>query len=184
MVPDPAARLAERPGDDAAHEALARTYLAVGRINEALVEAQNAVRLDPDEIRYRELLAQILSASGAHRDAAEEYARLAELDPRLIEWARAEAAERLAAGDVERAIAAARRAVRLDETDGAAQLTLARALLRAATPAPPWKRAERALILLPGDPAARAVEADALWLAGYESRALSAYAALARDGRP
>ena len=38
------------------------------------------------------------------------------------------------------------------------------------------------MILLPGDLAARAVEADALWLAGHEGRALSAYAALARDG--
>ncbi len=70
------------PGDDAAHEYRARALLALGRLDEAERHAQDAVRLDPDEIRYRELLAQILSSEGAHRDAAAEFGRLARNDPR------------------------------------------------------------------------------------------------------
>ena len=57
--------LAERPGDDAAHELRARALLALGRLDEAGRHAADAVRLDPDEIRYRELLAETLAAGGA-----------------------------------------------------------------------------------------------------------------------
>ena len=56
------ALLDTRPGDDAAHEFRARAMLALGRLDEAERHAQDAVRLDPDEIRYRELLAQVLSS--------------------------------------------------------------------------------------------------------------------------
>ncbi|HEX7197375.1 MAG TPA: tetratricopeptide repeat protein, partial [Candidatus Limnocylindria bacterium] len=42
--------LAERPGDDALHEYRARALLALGRLDEAERHAQDAVRLDPDEI--------------------------------------------------------------------------------------------------------------------------------------
>ena len=47
------ALLDTRPGDDAAHEFRARAMLALGRLDEAERHAQDAVRLDPDEIRYR-----------------------------------------------------------------------------------------------------------------------------------
>src|SRR5690606_12695035 len=53
--------LGERPGDDAAHEMRARALLAKGRLDEAARHAGDAVRLDPEEIRYRELLAEVLS---------------------------------------------------------------------------------------------------------------------------
>ena len=88
--------LAERPGDDAAHEYRARSLLALGQLDEAEQHAQDAVRLDPDEIRYRELLARVLSEEGAHRDAAAEFGRLARNDPREAEWTLAEAREALA----------------------------------------------------------------------------------------
>ena len=89
--------LAERPGDDAAHELRARAFLALGRPDEAQRHAADAVRLDPEEVRYRELLAQTLSAVGAHRDAATEYGRLARDDPYQTTWTVAEAEERLGA---------------------------------------------------------------------------------------
>ena len=78
--------LAERPGDDAAHEARSRAYLALGRLAEAEADAMDAVRLDPEEVRYRELLAEIQSRRGEHADAAAEYARLARRDPRQVAW--------------------------------------------------------------------------------------------------
>jgi predicted Zn-dependent protease len=154
-------------------------------VAEAEADAQAAVRLDPDEVRYRELLAEVLAAAGAHREAAEEYGRLARLDPRQPAWIRAEAAERLAAGgaESEEAIAAARQALRLDPGDVAAQVTLARGLLRAGQATPALEAAERAVALAPGDDGAHEALADARWLAGDEPGALAAYAALARrDG--
>ena len=80
--------LEERPGDDAAHEYRARALLALGRLDEAEQHAQDAVRLDPDEVRYAELLAQVLSSRGAHRDAAVEFGRLARNDPGQTTWTR------------------------------------------------------------------------------------------------
>lgn len=174
--------LADRPGDDAAHELRARALRALGRLTEAEADAQAAVRLDPDEVRYRELLAQVLSEAGAHREAADEYARLARMDPRQPEWIRAESVERLAAADAEAAVVAARAALRLDPTDAVAQLTLTRALLRAGQALPALEAAERAVALAPTDLRAREAQADARWLSGDEPGALAAYAALAREG--
>jgi tetratricopeptide (TPR) repeat protein len=176
--------LADHPGTDIAHELRARAELALGRVAEAEADAQAAVRLDPDEVRYRELLAEVLAAAGAHREAAEEYARLARLDPRQPAWVRAEAAERLAGAESEEAIAAARQALRLDPGDTAAQVTLARGLLRAGQATAALEAAERAVRLAPGDGDALEALADALWLAGDEAAALAAYAERARGGEP
>ena len=75
----------------------ARALLTLGRLEEAEADAMDAVRLDPDEVRYRELLAEIQSQRGEHADAAAEYARLARRDPRQAAWTVAEAAERIEA---------------------------------------------------------------------------------------
>lgn len=180
--------LATRPGDDAAHEYRARAFLALGRPDEAERHAAAAVRLDPEEIRYRELLAQILSAEGAHRDAAAEYGRLARNDPRQAAWTVAEAEERLGAAQPGMGVEAARRAVRLAPQNGRAQLALAQALARTGDARGAFQAATRAAELLPGDPAAREALADAHWLAGEDAAAFAEFRALAneldKDGRP
>jgi Flp pilus assembly protein TadD len=173
--------LAERPGDDAAHEFRARSLLALGRAEEAERHATDAVRLDPDEIRYRELLAQALAARGAHRDAAVEYRRLARNDPRQPAWIVAEAAERLDAAQAREAVDAARRAVRLDPRNAAAQLALAQGLAQVGDARGALQAAGSAVDLLPGDPAAREALADARWLAGQEAAAFSDYRMLAME---
>lgn len=173
--------LAERPGDDAAHEIRARSLLALGRLDEAERHAQDALRLDPDEVRYQELLAEVLSARGAHHDAAGEYARLSRNDPRQRAWTLAEASERLEAADAAGAVEAARRAVRLDPGDAAAQLALARALTRAGDAAGALTAATQAAELRPGDPQAREVLADARWLTGDEAGAFGEFRALALE---
>jgi tetratricopeptide (TPR) repeat protein len=171
--------LAERPGDDAAHELRARALLALGRLPEAEEHAQAAVRLDPEEIRYRELLAEVLSATGAHREAAVEYGRLARNDPRQAAWLIAEAGERLDAAQPGQGIEAARAAVRLDPRSGPAQLALAQALVRNGDARGAYQAAGAALRLLGGSPEARETLADAQWLAGERAPALDVYRDLA-----
>ncbi|MBA3688370.1 MAG: tetratricopeptide repeat protein [Chloroflexi bacterium] len=173
--------LAERPGDDAAHEERARALLAHGRLEEAEADAMDAVRLDPDEVRYRELLADIQSQRGEHADAAAEYARLARRDPRQVAWTVAEAAERIEAADAGKGVEAARRAVRLEPGNFDAQLALARGLIHLGDAAAALPAATRAADLRPGDPGAREALADALWLAGREPVAFDEFRALADE---
>lgn len=171
--------LSERPGDDAAHEFRARALLELGRLEEAERHAADAVRLDPDEIRYRELLAEVLSRRGAHRDAAAEYARLARNDPRQQDWVVSEARERIGASQASMGADAARRAVRLDPGNGMAQLALAQALARTGDARGALHAAARAVELLPGDPIAREARADALWLADRDAEAFGEFRVLA-----
>jgi len=173
--------LAERPGDDAAHEYRARALLALGRVEEAERHAQDAVRLDPDETRYRELLARILSEEGAHRDAAAEFGRLARNDPRQATWTVAEARERIDAAQPAMGVEAAQRAVRLDPDNGAAQLALSQALARTGDGRGAFQAATRATELLPGDPEAREALADAHWLADADAAAFAEFRALADE---
>ena len=179
------AALAERPGDDAVHEYRSRAFLALGRPDEAERHAAHAVRLDPDEIRYRELMAQVLSARGAHRDAANEYGRLARNDPRQTTWTVAEAQERLGAAQPRMSVEAARRAVRIAPGNGRAQLALSQALARTGDVRGAGQAAALAVELLPGDPEAREALADADWLGGRERAAFDAFRELAaeRSGR-
>jgi tetratricopeptide (TPR) repeat protein len=172
------ATLAERPGDDAAHEARARALLALERLEEAEADAMDAVRLDPDEVRYRELLAEIQSRRGEHADAAAEYAQLARRDPRQVAWTLGEAAERIEAAETDRAVAAARRALRLDPANVDAQLALARGLIRLGDARGALQAATRAADLRPGDVVARETLADALWLGERLSSAFDAFRAL------
>ena len=173
--------LAERPGDDAAHELRARALLALGRLDEAEAHATDAVRLDPDEIRYRELLAEILSRRGAHRDAAAEFGRLARNDPRQPAWTVAEARERLGAAQPTMSLEAAQRAVKLDARNPQAQLALSRALARTGDARGALQAASLAADLLPDDPAVREALADASWLADRDAEAFAAYRSLALE---
>lgn len=175
------ALLAEQPGNDAAHEYRARALLALGRLGEAERHAQDAVRLDPEEIRYRELLAQILSNEGAHRDAAAEFGRLARNDPREASWTVAEARERLGASQPDMGVAAAMRAVKLDPRNGQAQLALAQGLARTGDARGAFQAATRAVELLPSDPSAREALADAHWLADQDAAAFAEFRALADE---
>jgi Flp pilus assembly protein TadD len=173
--------LAKRPGDDAAHEQRARALLRLGRLGEAERHAQDAVRLDPDEIRYRELLAEVLSREGAHREAADEFGRLARNDPGEGTWTVAEARERIDAAQPGLGVEAARRAVRLDPTSGSAQLALAQALVRSGDGRGAVGAARRAAELLPGDRAAREALADASWLADDDAAAFAEFRTLADE---
>jgi len=172
------ATLAGRPGDDAAHELRARALLALGRVEEAERHAADAVRLDPDEVRYRELLATVLASRGAHRDAAVEFGWLARNDPRQVAWALAEAAERLDAAQEARGIEAARRAARLEPDNVSAQLALARGLTRIGDARGALAAAQRAVSLAPDEAGSREALADALWLTGREAAAFAEFLAL------
>lgn len=173
--------LDEAPGNDAAHEYRARALLALERLDEAERHAQDAVRLDPEEIRYRELLAEILSREGAHRDAAAEFGRLARNDPAEPTWTVAEARERIDAAQPGMGVEAARRAVKLEPRNGRAQLALAQALTRTGDARGAFQAASLATELLPGDTEAREALADAHYLAGQEAAAFDEFRALANE---
>lgn len=173
--------LASQPGNDAAHALRARSLVALGRLEEAERDAADAVRLDPDEIGYRELLAEIRSRRGAHGDAAFEYGRLARGDPRQTEWTVAEARERVSAAEPVAGARAARRALQLDPANSEAQLALARALVASRDRSGAVDAAQRAVQLLPGDLRARETLADAWLLAGDHRRAFEDYRSLARE---
>ncbi len=173
--------LDEAPGNDALHEYRARALLELGRLNEAEEHAQAAVRLDPEEVRYRELLAQVLSRAGAHRDAAAEFGHLARNDPSQATWTVAEAEERLDASQPAASVDAARRAVRLEPSNGRAQLTLAQALARTGDARGAFQAATAATELMPGDPAAREALADAHWLADEDAAAFREFRALSTE---
>jgi predicted Zn-dependent protease len=175
------ALLAARPGDDAAHEYRARALLALGRLDDAERHAKDAVRLDPDEIRYRELLAQVLSSRGAHRDAAAEFGRLARNDPKQTAWTVAEAQERLGASQPAMGLDAARRAVRIEPRNGAAQLALSQALARTGDARGAFQAAGAATRLLAGLPEAREALADARWLSNDDATAFAEFRALANE---
>ena len=175
------ALLAARPGDDAAHEYRARALLALGRVDDAERHAKDAVRLDPDEIRYRELLAQVLSSRGAHRDAAAEFGRLARNDPKQTAWTVAEAQERLGASQPAMGLDAARRAVRIEPRNGAAQLALSQALARTGDARGAFQAAGAATRLLAGLPEAREALADARWLSNDDATAFAEFRALANE---
>lgn len=177
-------RLALHPGDDAAHALRARSLLALGRPAEAEHHAAAAVRLDPDEADYRELLAMALSRQGAHREAAAEYARLARTDPHQVAWNVAEAVERIDASQADAGVQAARRATRLEPGNGRAQLALSRALARVGDAGGACQAAARAVELLPADPGAREALADAYWLADRGAAAFSEFRALANELEP
>lgn len=173
--------LAERPGDDASHELRARSLLALERFDEAEQHASGAVRLDPDEVRYRELLAEILAVQGAHRDAAAEYGRLARNDPTQPAWTVAEAEERLGAAQPGASVEAARRAVRLDPSNVDAQLALARGLVRSGDARGAIQAASAAATLRPDDPEPRELLADARWLADEAVPAFAEFRALSQE---
>jgi len=175
--------LGERPGDDAAHDLRARALVALGRLDEAERHAADAVRLDPDEIRYRELFAEILAARGAHADAATEYRDLARNDPRQVTWTLAEARERLDSQQPDVAVEAARRAVRLDAANADAQVALARGLVRLGDGGGAVTAAEAAVRLRAADLAARELLADARWLAGQPVEAFGGFASLSSELR-
>jgi tetratricopeptide (TPR) repeat protein len=174
-------RIAARPGDDAAHEARARALLTLDRLEEAEADAMDAVRLDPEEVRYRELLAEIQSKRGEHADAAAEYARLAQRDPRQVAWTVAEAVERIDGADAAKAVEVARRAVRLEPGNFDAQLSLARGLVHLGDAAGALPAAKRARDLRPADRSGRETLADALWLADHEADAFNEFRALAHE---
>lgn len=176
--------LEERPGDDAAHEYRARALLALGRLDEAEQHAQDAVRLDPDEVRYAELLAQVLSSRGAHRDAAVEFGRLARNDPGQTTWTLAEARERLGAAQPAMGVEAARRAVRLDPDNGQAQLALSQGLARTGDARGAFQAAAAATRLLQAEPEgreAREALADAQWLGNDDASAFEEFRSLAQE---
>jgi tetratricopeptide (TPR) repeat protein len=72
--------LREAPRDPALHESLAKTYLQVGNLDEALRHIEESVRLRPDSAAGQYNLGTALAALGRHQDAIARFADAIRLD--------------------------------------------------------------------------------------------------------
>ncbi len=55
-------------------------YMEMGKTNQAIAEVKKLVELNPDEIRYRGILAELYDKNGEREKAIETYAELVEMD--------------------------------------------------------------------------------------------------------
>ena len=158
--------LAERPGDDAAHELRARALLALGRLEEAeAARPWTPCASTPTRSATASCWPRSCRARGEHRDAAAEYRAWRAAIP-APEWLTvAEAGERLEAPRRRRR--ASRRPERRSGStrgNGRAQLALAQGLVHLATRAAPTRpRRARCDLLRPTAPRAKRSRTRAGW---------------------
>ena len=93
----------------------------------------------------------------------------------------AEAQERLGASQPAMGVEAARRAVRIEPRNGAAQLALSQALARTGDARGAFQAAGAATRLLAGLPEAREALADARWLSNDDATAFDEFRVLANE---
>ena len=77
-------RLAKYPADFAAHYNLGAALLAEGRLEEALTQLSEAVRLAPDRAAARTTLGTALQTQGRTEEAIREYREAVRLDPTYV----------------------------------------------------------------------------------------------------
>ncbi len=82
---------------------LARSHLVLGELDDALREAEDAVRLNDEDPQTRRLLAGLYGATGRAEEAIREYRQLLELEPEDSESLLYLGATYLAEGDYEQA---------------------------------------------------------------------------------
>jgi tetratricopeptide (TPR) repeat protein len=78
-VPVDAAAAAKKASDDKLTEA--EGLLAAGDLNGAIARMREAVTLDPSSVKAHRRLAEVLSESGARREAIEEFLAVTRIDP-------------------------------------------------------------------------------------------------------
>ena len=76
----------QSPQDAAAHAGLAEVLVDLHRTDEAVVQAQRATELAPDEKRYRGVLAFALLQAGRPQDADEQFAQAIGAEPKDPRW--------------------------------------------------------------------------------------------------
>lgn len=74
------------PGHDAAHYELAILYMMKGKVQEALVEAQTAGKLDPENSWYKVMLADLYTQTGQWAQSTPYWAELSEKFPDNLEY--------------------------------------------------------------------------------------------------
>ena len=78
--------LEKEPTDDAAHFALAQTYLQIGDLQSAEIHTVSAVEYDRDNIFYQVELAYMLREKGAYMESGELFELITEARPRSVEY--------------------------------------------------------------------------------------------------
>jgi tetratricopeptide (TPR) repeat protein/mono/diheme cytochrome c family protein len=116
------------PGDAALHESLAKIYLQIGELDEALREIQQSVRLKPGSAAGQYNLGTALAAKGRHEEAILHFVEAVRLDPDLAYAYNSLGVSLYALGRVDEAVEHFRRAIEIEPAYANAHNNLAKAL--------------------------------------------------------
>jgi tetratricopeptide (TPR) repeat protein/mono/diheme cytochrome c family protein len=120
--------LRSAPGDAALHESLAKSYLQVGELDEALRHIQESVRLKPDSAVGQYNLGTALAALGRRDEAIVRFTEAVRLDPNLAYAHNSLGVSLYALGRASEAVAHFRRAIAIEPAYANAHNNLGKAL--------------------------------------------------------
>jgi len=159
------------------HFALATTYAALGRVDDALAQYESTLGLDPEDLDARNNRANILLQKGQAAAALAEYEAVLRRQPGHLDARLNAASALISLGRAEQAVTLADAAVRLRADYAPAHWKLGDALLESHRPVDAIPSYESALRLDPSLAAARHNLARSLELSGRLPEALAAYEA-------
>jgi tetratricopeptide (TPR) repeat protein len=167
--------LRTQPGDAALHESLAKSYLQVGQIDQALSHVEEAVRLKPDSPSARYNLGTALAAQNRHEAAILQFTEAVRLDPNLAYAHNSLGVSLHALGRTDQAIARFRRAIEIEPAYANAHNNLGKTLEVQGDLDEALVHYREAIRILPDSPQAQQNLGGALLLAGETAEAVVHY---------
>jgi protein O-mannosyl-transferase len=167
--------VAKRPGNSRAREALADALAAAGRLDDAIAQRREAVRLKPEESTFHYNLGVSLAQAGRFGEAAAAYSAAEHLQPSVAQFHYAHAKTLVRLGRMPEAITDFEQALALRPDYADAHADLASALVSVGHFGDAITHYESALRSRPNDAELRSNYGLALLLAGRAAEAISAF---------
>jgi tetratricopeptide (TPR) repeat protein len=167
--------LRANPGDAALHESLAKCYLQIGRIDDALRHSEESVRLIPDSAVGRYNLGTALAAHGRQEEAVRQFVEATRLDASLAYAQNSLGVALHALGRTEEAVTHFRRALEIEPAYANAHNNLGKALELLTNVDEAVLEYREALRIQPDNPQTQQNMAGALALAGRLQEAVGHY---------